>query len=405
MKRVLFSMVLLMAVSVLFAQTKAVKDAEKIAKEQKPDFAKAEQLINQALQDPESKDDPATLNAAGFIQKRIYEKEMEKAYLGQPYDTVKAYNGVLNMFKYYLKADDLAQIPDEKGKIKNKYRKPNLATLLIERPNLLNGGVNFFNADNNEKAYNFFAMYIDTSKHPMFAEQNFAKTDTLISQVAYYATLAGVKMEDNEKTLKYASFAEDDKEVGKYAMEFVSIAYKAEGDTIKWIQSLKDGIAKYPEHSFFFGHLVDYYSNNEKFDEAMAFADDMIAKDPNNTFYLYVKGFLLHNMKDNDRALEYYRKTIEVDPTYAEAYSNIGLIYIQKAQDYSDQATFNLDDPNYARDQEAIKKFFEEAKPYYEKARELKPDQQDLWIQGLYRVYYNLNMGDEFDEIEKLMGI
>ena len=37
MKRVLFSMVLLMAVSVLFAQTKAVKDAEKIAKEQKPD--------------------------------------------------------------------------------------------------------------------------------------------------------------------------------------------------------------------------------------------------------------------------------------------------------------------------------------------------------------------------------
>ena len=38
-----------------------------------------------------------------------------------------------------------------------------------------------------------------------------------------------------------------------------------------------------------------------------------------------------------------------------------------------------------------------------EKARELKPDQQDLWLNGLYRVYYNLQMGPEFDEIEKLM--
>ena len=38
-----------------------------------------------------------------------------------------------------------------------------------------------------------------------------------------------------------------------------------------------------------------------------------------------------------------------------------------------------------------------------EKARELKPDQKDLWLQGLYRVYYNLNMGPEFEEIEKMM--
>ena len=37
------------------------------------------------------------------------------------------------------------------------------------------------------------------------------------------------------------------------------------------------------------------------------------------------------------------------------------------------------------------------------KARELKPEQKDLWLNGLYRVYYNLQMGPEFDEIEKLM--
>ena len=68
--------------------------------------------------------------------------------------------------------------------------------------------------------------------------------------------------------------------------------------------------------------MIDYYSNNNKFDEAMQFADDMLAKDPNNTFYLYVKGYLYHNMKDYEKAIEFYNKTIEVDPNYAEAYSN-----------------------------------------------------------------------------------
>ena len=60
-------------------------------------------------------------------------------------------------------------------------------------------------------------------------------------------------------------------------------------------------------------------------------------------------------------------------------------------------------DPKYKEDQITLKAFYENAKPCYEKARELKPDQKDLWLNGLYRVYYNLDMGPEFEEIEKLM--
>ena len=43
---------------------------------------------------------------------------MENAYLRKPYDTLKVYNSVLNMYNYYVKCDELAQIPNEKGKIK-----------------------------------------------------------------------------------------------------------------------------------------------------------------------------------------------------------------------------------------------------------------------------------------------
>ena len=403
MKRVLFSMVLLLVASLAFAQEKNVKEAKSIANGVNPDFAKAEELINQALTNPETKDNAETWDVAGFIQKRRSEKEMENAYLRKPYDTLQVYNSALDMCKFYFKCDELAQIPNEKGKIKNKYRKSNSAAILAERGNLINGGIQFFNQDKNKEALEFFATYVDIAVNPMFEKENLLKTDTVLPQIAYYASLAAAKMEDYPSVLKYAPYAKEDKEVGKYAMEFISTALKAQGDTIKWIASLKDGIQKYPEHSFFFVHLIYYYSNNNKFDEAMQFADDMLAKDPNNTFYLYVKGYLYHNMKDYDKAIEFYKKTIEVDPNYAEAYSNLGLIYCLQAQDFSEKATTDVNDPKYKEDQATLKVFYEKARPNYEKARELKPDQKDLWLNGLYRVYYNLQMGPEFDEIDKMM--
>lgn len=413
MKRVLFSVVLLLATGFTFAQEKNIKEAKSIANETKPDFAKAEQLINQALTNPETKDKPEAWDVAGLIQKKRSEKEMENAYLRKPYDTLQVYNSALNMCKYYFKCDELAQIPDEKGKIKNKFRKANSAAILAERGNLINGGIQFFNnasqkdgdaaKEDNKKALEFFATYIDIAANPMFEKENLLKTDTVLPQIAYYASLAAAKMEDYPNVLKYAPYAKDDKEVGKYAMEFISTALKEQGDTDKWIASLKEGIQKYPDHPFFFGHLIDYYSNNNKYDEAIQFADEMLAKDPNNTFYLYVKGYLYHNMKDYDKAIEFYKKTIEVDPNYAEAYSNLGLIYYLQAQDFSEKATADVNDPKYEEDQAALKGFYEKAKPNYEKVRELKPDQKDLWLNGLYRVYYNLKMWPEFEEIEKMM--
>ena len=404
MKRVLFSMVLLMAVSFAFAQEKNVKEAKSIAGDVKPDFAKAEQLINEALTNPETKDNAATWDVAGYIQKRINEKEMENAYLRKPYDTLKVYNSVLNMYNYFVKCDELAQIPNEKGKIKNKYRSANSKTILAERPNLINGGIQYFNLNQNEEALKFFAAYVDAATLPMLEKENLLEKDTILPQVAYYATLAADRVGDKDAVMKYAQYALKDKENGQFAMQLLTDAYKAKGDTAKWVEKLQEGIVKFPENQYFFANLVDYYSSSNQNDKAMQFANDMLAKDPNNKLYLYVKAYLYHNMKDYEKAIEFYKKTLDVDPTYAEACSNLGLVYLLQAQDYADKAPTDINDPNYATAQANIKKFYEEAKPYYEKARELKPDQKDLWLQGLYRVYYNLNMGPEFEAIEKLMN-
>lgn len=403
MKRVLFSVALMMAAGCAFAQKQAVKEAKSIANGTNPDFAKAEQLISGALTNEETKNDAETWNVAGFVQKRMSEKQMENAYLRKPYDTLQVYNSALNMCNYYLKCDELAQIPNEKGKIKNKYRKSNSAAILSERGNLINGGIHFFNQEKSAEALKFFAAYVDAARAPMFAKDNLVETDTILPQIAYYASLAAMKIKDNKNVLEYAPFALKDKENGKFAMEFITNAYKEEGDTAKWVAALKEGIDKFPENRFFFGSLIDYYITNNKNDEAMQFANDMLAKKPQDPFYLYVKGYIYHNMKDFDNALDFYGKTLAIKPDHNEALSNMGLIYRLQAQEFSEKATTAMEDPQYAKDQETLRGFFEKARVVYEKLREVAPDKKDLWLQGLYSVYYNLNMGDEFKEIEQMM--
>ena len=414
MKKVLFSVALVMASCVAFGQTKAVKEAKRQADAKK--FAEAEQLINSALENEETKNQANTWNVAGYIQQKINEEENTKAYLKQPFDTVKMYNSTYKMFEYFTKCDELEQIPNEKGKVKIKYRKANAATMQQNRPNLINGGVLYFNQGNDAEAYKYFSMYIDSAEYPMLQEANIAATDSMMPTIAYYTSLAAVKMaqaaEGNDKAaaakeyqnvLKYVDLASQDKENGKYALEFKSTAYKALGDTVKWVESLQEGMQRFPEHSFFFGNLIDYYSNSGKYAEAIKFADDMIAKNGNSDFYQYVKGYLYQNMKDYDNAIAAYKQAIELKPDYTEAYSNLGLCYCQQAIAYGEKAVSDMDDPKYQEEQAKIKEFYEQAKPYYEKARELAPDKKDLWVNGLYTIYYKLNMGEQFKEIEKLM--
>lgn len=404
MKRVLFSMVLLMAVSFSFAQMKNVKEAKTLASDVKPNFKQAEQLINEAIKNPETKDLADTWDVAGYIQKRFNEEQMKNAFLKKPYDTLQVYNSILKMYEYYTKCDDLAQVPNEKGKVKNKYRKANASSMMTERPNLINGGILCFNKDKNKEALDFFGTYVASASYPMLAENNLAQSDTLLTQIAYYATLAADRIGDKDAIIKYAPMAISDKEGGKFAMQMLADAYKSKGDTATWIKTMEEGIMKFPENDYFFANLVDYYNTANKAEKAMEFADNMLAKDPNNKLYLYVKAYLYHNMKQYDNAIEYYKKAIAADPEYAEAYSNAGLVYLMKAQDFADKATTDINDPKYAKDQAAVKKIYEEARPFYEKVRTLKPDQKDLWLQGLYRVYYNLNMGPQFEEIDKLMN-
>ena len=50
-----------------------------------------------------------------------------------------------------------------------------------------------------------------------------------------------------------------------------------------------------------------------------------------------------------------------------------------------------------------MRQTYQKALPYVEKYRQLVPDEKEKWGPVLYRIYLNLNMGKQFDEIDRLL--
>lgn len=400
-----FIMIILsMFAGLSFAQTKrSVNKAKSIASKAIPAIWKARDLIQEALVFPRLKDDAATWNVAGFIEQRFSEEQMKKAVLGEPYDTLGMYNSILTMYEYYLICDKLAQQPNKKGKIKNKFRKRNARSMLAERPNLINGGVTCFNADKDKEALKFFATYIESAGYPILEDEELVKKDTLLPQVAYYAVLAADRVGDTDAVIQYAPTAFKDKEGGLVARQLMAGAYKSQGDTLGWIETMEEGAREYPVDYYFFTNLVNYYISSKQVAKAMNLVDDVLTNVPDNKFYLYVKAFLYYHMEEYDKTIEFCKKAIKLDPEYAEAYSNVGLAYLAKAQALADKSTIDINSSEYRNANEEILKFYKEAMPFYEKARTIKPEQKDLWLNGLYKIYYYLKMEVEFEEIDKLI--
>ena len=76
----------------------------------------------------------------------------------------------------------------------------------------------------------------------------------------------------------------------------------------------------------------------------------------------------------------------------------------------SDATTnLNIKSKEYKEKKDEITSYYRLALPVYEELRKLDdgtdPDVKNAWTNGLYTCYYMLNMGKEFEEIEKIVNM
>lgn len=412
MKKVLFTVALMFGAMVASAQVSVVKEA----KSMKKDPVAAAKVLEAALTNPETANDPETWKLAGDLQKAIYDEENMKAYLpgGQP-DMPKMYGALMKMFDYYLKCDEVEQAGVANGTVKKaKHRKKNAEVLLSVRGNLANGGVEAFNVNDYESAQKYFGLFVDVVENPMFADKAAElKADTLNSLYANYATMAAGLREpkDVASVIKYGNVGKESNSEGWRALMFMAEVYgKEQVDSVKWLETIKEGAQRFPDQDFFVGNIMDYYLQKGMVDDALAMIDQLLASNEKPYFW-YVKGVLQYEKKDYDAAIAALDKVIAMNQgdtpetsLVAEAYAKKGDIYFFPAQKIVEEnSTLNIDDPKYNANEAKIKEAYELAKPFYEKAKELEPDNKTIWGQMLLRIYWTLNKA-EYEALEKEMG-
>lgn len=369
-------------VQITVAQKKELSEAQSIIKKGK-EFDKAEKILVGLLKNEANKSNIRIYNLWFDAVKGQYDAQNKKLYVGQAADTTALMNTCQRMHDIVLQLDSLDR------KEAQKYK----STLAPIRSNLLGGGIYFMKKNKWAEAYRFFDMFIDTSSHPVFGgDDSFEK----LSQAAYYATFTANNANDADKVLKHEVLALADTTYSTSAMQYLADAYYAKDDKLNYERILRMGFEKSTTPTYFFNKLMAMYMDESHLDKALEIVEKAVDRDSLNAQYIAMGGQLLQMMNRSDEALKWSDKAISLDEENADAYRTASVVYMQKL-DYVEGL------PRTKANRQSIKEISQKAKYYLECYRALREDDIDGWGSALYRIYLNLNMGEEFEEIDNLL--
>lgn len=329
--------------------------------------------------------------------RKQYEQGNEKLYLKQKYDTAQLFNYTRQLFEVAFQYDSVETAPDKKGRRDFEFRKGHSDYLAHIRSNLYNGGIWFLNKKKYPDAYKFFDCYIECASQPMFKQRNYGEKDKHLPTAAYYAVYSGYKMKDPKATLHHSYEALKDTVHYNYMLQYLAETYMLEKDTARYVASLKEGFKRVPTFPYFFPRLVEYYVVRNQLDSAMTVVNEALTVVPDSDVYLAAKSNLLLEQGKLQECIEVSKKVIEVNQKLGDPYYNAGICYFNLAVEQDKNSH------NSRKVKEQVEANYKKALPYLVKYRKMEPKEQGKWAFPLYTIYLNLNMGKEFDEIDKVM--
>lgn len=373
------------------AQRRQLQEARVILKGDK-DYDKAEKLMTDLLEDSTNLDNKRIYDMWLQAVEKQYGQLNEQMYKKEVVDTTKLFELTQRMFHIGTHLDSLDMKPDKKGRVNPEYRKDNALKLMAYRPNLFYGGTYHLRKGELEEAYTFLEQYINCDQQPLFSGSNLMETDERMGEAAYWATNCGYRMKDPIRTLRYATLAKRDTTKLEHTLQYTAEAWRALNDQESYVVTLREGFERFPESAYFFPRLMDSYASRGNYDKALEVAEEALATDSLNTLFMMAKSTMLLNMGRYAECLDYSQKLIANDGMAAEGFYNAGTACMNIA--------LRMDSRKHKKQ---IRKMYEKALPYMETYRQLAPDETQKWGEALYRIYFNLNMGKQFDEIDRLL--
>lgn len=373
MKKIFVLLTFVMAVTVSFAQKGKVNTAQSYFNSGKLD--KAKQFIDEGIQHPKCKEDKKAHFVKGMIYQAIYEspipayKKLDKNALDTAYIA-------------YLKAIKL----DEKGRYSKKI-KNQFINLAID---YTNKAVKNYNEQNYAEALADFKRVLEIKNHEFLAEMNYPVDTPVIFNAGMAAQKSG-KLEEAINFYKEA-LRYNYGEARPYA--FIANSLKELGKKEESIKYLHKGYELYPDNEYMLVELINYYLYGGEPEKAEKYLDAAIQKNPENISYYRAKGHLFEKTEEYDRAIEMYKKVLDMDPKDFVSLYNLGMIKLNRLTEYHKKVNDIMDVDEYNKE---IKKVFDQYKeviPYFEKAHAVNPGEKNTVVY-LKELYFRLRNEDK----------
>ena len=388
-------------------QKKEIKTLVNIAKDAElnlqADPTAAANAMKQVISNPLVKTDPFVWYVSASAKKAVVDAENRKRAEGAPCNEALLYGYTYELGHELANCEKYDNLPDAKGKVAPKYSEFIITSYAQEFGQFYNAGAYFYGNEDYAKSYDLFKMFIDAADK-LYKADMMPKDTINVPVAAYNMCLSGMQLQDYEKVLSHVDLAMANAQMAPSAFRYKAVAHLELGDTATWLADCLEGAKLFPDDAYFYQSLIQYYDSRNETEQLNALADELIASDTSNPFFVYLKGYIAHQKQDTDAAIEWYEKTLEVDPNYESALNNLSRCYLFKAQEYAtaQSSTKVTDKKKLAKDKEILNGYYKKALPLLENLRKQQPEKYELWLANLTNCYYNLNMTAELKEIEKL---
>ena len=401
MKKIILSLFLVISFTLSFAQKANVSKAKNKALMENPDFTGAREAIKLALKDSTTKNLAETWYVAGLIGNKENEVLFNKSIMKQPFDSLAKGKALMESYDYFVQALKFDQLPDAKGRIKPRYSK-DIKTYLKDyyttQQNLIAYGALLYEKKNYEGAVKTFEAYLEIPKMPIM--NNEIKIDSTYYMISFYTAASAANAKMHDKAIGIYESLKDKKYETKSVYQSLYEEYVVKKDTANFVNTLKEGLGKFPTDAWFMQNLINYYIYSGKIKDALTYLDKAIEKEPSLAQYRYVKGNLEESLGNYDEARTAFDKAIELDPTQSESYAGIGRIYYNKAVKILEASAKIKDMKVYNAEAKKAEDLFKQSLPFFKKASEVNPKDVE-YKKTLKTLYYRLQMNTEFDAIKK----
>lgn len=439
MKKVILSLALIIMASSAFAQTdkaaakaaaKAKKEATKAAKTQMEEAQKILEAIDLKIKDKEK---PATeqeifaecgkgkeLIGKAIASGLIEEKKLGEAYKCQYDLAVRPHNLYLGSASRKEPLDTLAYYDNLKlltdamaNELKFTEKKTgdsgNEKYLKDQQQKLASSAIYYIYAAQFEGECKRFDRAIEAydisinygKRYPLVADQ--VKLPIEVGQIAYYAFQTAYQAKDFKAMDKYYEQALTFEEGALGVKQIRMMSYLEAGDTVTWAKTVREICLKDPAANEDNIQRLSAYYQTKSTDEMIAFADEIIAINPDIYIAHYARAYAFFANQKYDEALMAYKKCTEIKPEQYDAWYQCGLCKYRQALDLNSTISTIKNQVEAKKQLEKTKGLFGEAIPFFEKAREVTPDDPQKWAYELKQCYTVVGKAAEAAAMDKLL--